>query len=93
MLWLVVSALGLVLLGIAVKIGFPSPEALAPFVGGVKIIGGALLILGLLTRLAAFALLINIGVVIVSTKIPALLGHGFCGVLARRPNCDRARAS
>lgn len=61
------------------KIGFPSPEALAPFVGGVEIIGGALLILGLLTRLAALALFINISVAIVSTKVPILLGHGLWG--------------
>jgi uncharacterized membrane protein YphA (DoxX/SURF4 family) len=59
------------------KIGIPSPEVLAPFVGVVEIVGGTLLIVGLLTRLAAVALFINISVAILSTKIPILLGHGF----------------
>jgi uncharacterized membrane protein YphA (DoxX/SURF4 family) len=35
--------------------------------------------IGLLTRLAAILLLIDISVAIVSTKIPILLGHGFWG--------------
>lgn len=59
------------------KIGIPSPGAMGPFVGGVEVVCGALLILGLLTRLASLALLINISVAIVSTKLPILLGHGF----------------
>jgi len=37
------------------------------------------LVIGLLTLLAAILLLIDIGVAIVSTKIPSLLGHGFWG--------------
>ena len=60
-----------------VKIGIPYPEAMAPFVGVCEIVCGALLILGLLTRLAAIPMLINISVAIVSTKIPILLGHAF----------------
>ena len=60
-----------------VKIGIPSPEVMAPFVGVCEIVCGALLILGLLTRLAAIPMIINISVAIVSTKIPLLLGHGF----------------
>jgi len=60
-----------------VKIGIPSPEVMAPFVGLFEIVCGALLILGLLTRLAAIPMIINISVAIVSTKIPILLGHGF----------------
>ena len=59
------------------KIGIPAPEVLGPFVGGVETACGALVIVGLLTRLAAIPLLINISVAIVSTKIPILLGHGF----------------
>jgi uncharacterized membrane protein YphA (DoxX/SURF4 family) len=59
------------------KIGIPSPEIMGPFVGGCEIVCGALLIVGLLTRLAAIVLLIDISVAIVSTKIPVLLGHGF----------------
>lgn len=58
-------------------IGIPHPQLLAPFVGGVEILAGVLVILGLCTRPAALALLINISVAIVSTKIPMLLGHGF----------------
>ena len=59
------------------KIGILAPDVLAPFVGGVEIICGALVLVGLLTRLAAIPLLINISVAILSTKIPILLGHGF----------------
>jgi putative oxidoreductase len=59
------------------KIGIPAPEVMGPFVGGVETICGALVLIGLLTRLAALPLLINISVAIVSTKLPILLGHGF----------------
>ncbi len=59
------------------KIGIPAPEILGPFVGACETIGGALLILGLLTRLAALVLFIDISVAILSTKIPILLGHGY----------------
>ena len=59
------------------KIGIPMPEVLGPFVGGVETICGALVLVGLLTRLASVLLLINISVAILSTKIPVLLGHGF----------------
>lgn len=60
-----------------VKIGIPYPQIMGPFVGGVETVCGALVIIGLLTRLAAIPLLINISVAILSTKIPILLGHGF----------------
>ena len=59
------------------RIGIPAPEIMGPFVGGVEIVCGGLLILGLLTRLAAIPLLINISVAILSTKVPILLGHGY----------------
>jgi uncharacterized membrane protein YphA (DoxX/SURF4 family) len=58
------------------KIGIPHPEIMAPFVGGVEIVCGVLILLGWLTRLAAIPLLINISVAILSTKIPILLDHG-----------------
>jgi len=61
------------------KIGLPAPELLAPFVAVVEIGAGALLLLGLLTRLAALALIIDMVVAILSTKIPILLGTGFWG--------------
>jgi len=59
------------------KIGIPIPEISAPFVGVVEIVAGALLIAGLLSRLAAFLLLVDIAVAIASTKVPMLLGKGF----------------
>ncbi|MEN6492928.1 MAG: DoxX family protein [Thermoguttaceae bacterium] len=58
------------------KIGIPYPETLAPMVGGFEIACGALLILGLLTRLAAIPMIVSMCVAILSTKIPILLGHG-----------------
>jgi uncharacterized membrane protein YphA (DoxX/SURF4 family) len=61
------------------KIGVPSPEVMGPFVGGAEIVCGGLLIIGLLTRVGAVVLLIDITVAIVSTKIPILLGSGFWG--------------
>jgi putative oxidoreductase len=61
------------------KIGIPAPEIMGPFVGGIEIVCGALVILGLLTRIAAILLLIDISAAIISTKIPILLGHGFWG--------------
>ncbi|WP_239014442.1 DoxX family protein [Archangium violaceum] len=59
------------------KIGIPAPEVLAPFVGGVEIVGGTLLLLGLMTRLAAVPLIIDMLVAIASTKVPILLQRGF----------------
>jgi uncharacterized membrane protein YphA (DoxX/SURF4 family) len=59
------------------RIGIPSPHLLAPFVGVVEIVGGLLLLAGLLTRLAAIPLIIDISVAIMSTKIPILLKSGF----------------
>jgi putative oxidoreductase len=59
------------------QIGIPLPEIMGPFVGVVEIVCGVLLIVGLLTRLAAFTLLVNITVAILSTKAPILLGHGY----------------
>jgi putative oxidoreductase len=60
-----------------IKIGIPAPQFFAPFVGAVEIIGGALLIVGLLTRLASIALMINISVAILTTKLPMLAKSGF----------------
>jgi putative oxidoreductase len=60
-----------------IKIGIPAPEIMAPFVGVVEILCGALLLLGLFTRLAAIPLTINILVAIATTKFPMLLENGF----------------
>lgn len=66
------------------KIGIPAPDVMGPFVGVVEILCGLLLLLGLLTRLAAIPLIINMVVAIISTKIPILLGHGFWGFSLRQ---------
>ncbi len=58
-------------------IGIPFPEAMGPFVGAVETICGALIILGLFTRLAAVPLIVIMIVAIASTKVPILLGHEF----------------
>jgi putative oxidoreductase len=61
------------------KVGIPYPDITAPAVGGIEIACGALILLGLFTRLAAFALVVDMIVAIVATKVPILLGHGFSG--------------
>ena len=60
-----------------IKIGIPAPQVMAPFVGVVEIVCGSLIIFGLLTRLAAIPLIIDMCVALISTKLPILLGHGF----------------
>jgi putative oxidoreductase len=59
------------------KIGFPAPGATATFVGVVEIVCGLLILAGLLTRLAAVPLIIDMLVAISTTKIPMLLKSGF----------------
>lgn len=59
------------------QIGIPDPAFTAPFVGAVEIVFGSFLIAGLLTRLSAIPLLINICVAIATTKIPMLHQKGF----------------
>jgi len=59
------------------KIGIPAPEMLAPFVGAVEIVCGALVLLGLATRLAAVPLIVTMLVAIFTTKVPILLARGF----------------
>jgi uncharacterized membrane protein YphA (DoxX/SURF4 family) len=65
------------------RIGIPAPDVMAPFVGVVEIVCGVLILIGLLTRLAAIPLIINMCVAILSTKIPILLGYGFWGFSLR----------
>ncbi len=57
------------------NIGIPYPNLMGPFVGVVETTCGALIILGLFTRLASIPLIVIMIVAIVSTKIPILLGH------------------
>jgi uncharacterized membrane protein YphA (DoxX/SURF4 family) len=59
------------------EIGIPAPAVMGPFVGTVETVCGALLLVGLFSRLAAIPLLVDISVAILSTKIPILAGHGF----------------
>ena len=64
-------------------IGIPAPEILAPFVAVFEIACGILILVGLLTRLAAIPTTVIMIVAIVSTKIPILLGHGYWGFNVR----------
>ena len=63
------------------KIGIPSPQVMAPFVGVVEIVCGTLLLMGFLTRLATVPLLIDIAVALYSTKIVTFAKNGFWGTL------------
>ena len=60
-----------------IKIGIPVPAVTAPFVGAVEIVCGLLLVVGLITRLAAIPLIIDMLVAIATTKIPLLIKSGF----------------
>jgi uncharacterized membrane protein YphA (DoxX/SURF4 family) len=62
-------------------IGIPAPQVMAPFVGGVEIVFGALILLGLFTRLATVPLLIDIVVALFTTKLPFLVSHGVWAAL------------
>jgi uncharacterized membrane protein YphA (DoxX/SURF4 family) len=54
------------------RIGFPHPNFTAHFVGCFEIVCGALVLLGLWTRLASIPLLIIISTAIAITKLPEL---------------------
>jgi len=59
------------------KIGLPMPDVLGPFVGSFEIVCGALVLLGLLTRLAVIPLIVIMAVALISTKLPMLAAEGF----------------
>ena len=59
------------------KIGIPYSEMMGPFVGVVELVCGALIIVGLFTRLATIPLIVTMIVALIATKLPILLGHGF----------------
>jgi uncharacterized membrane protein YphA (DoxX/SURF4 family) len=59
------------------KIGIPSPEFVAPFVGCFEIACGTLVLLGVLTRMAVIPLIIVMLTAITTTKIPILMNDGF----------------
>jgi uncharacterized membrane protein YphA (DoxX/SURF4 family) len=54
------------------RIGFPAAGFTAHFVGTFEIVCGALVLAGLLTRLASIPLLVVISTAIVTTKMPEL---------------------
>lgn len=57
------------------------PEFLGYFVGGAEVVCGALVIIGLLTRLAAIPLIIIMLVAIATTKWDVLMNDGFWEML------------
>jgi putative oxidoreductase len=57
--------------------GFPHPEFTASFVGIFEIICGIALLAGFLTRPAALAMIINMTVAIIVTKIPIAFAESF----------------
>lgn len=59
------------------NIGIPFPEVMGPFVGIVETVCGALVILGLFTRLAVIPLIIIMIIAVLSTKVPILIGQDF----------------
>jgi putative oxidoreductase len=63
------------------KIGLPNPDFLGPFVGSFEIVCGALVLIGLLTRLAAIPLLTIMIVSIATTKAEFLSNNGFWPML------------
>ena len=52
--------------------GIPAPEILAPFVSGMELVGGLLLLVGLLTRFIAVPMMIIMIVAIASAKWAAV---------------------
>jgi uncharacterized membrane protein YphA (DoxX/SURF4 family) len=59
------------------KIGIPSPQIVAPLVACFEIGCGALVLLGLGTRLAVVPLIVVMLTAIATTKIPIFLEQGF----------------
>jgi uncharacterized membrane protein YphA (DoxX/SURF4 family) len=69
------------------RIGIPAPEFLAPFVATFEVVCGTLVLLGLLTRLAAIPLIIIMVVALSTTKMPILVNQGFW-VMAHEARTD-----
>lgn len=59
------------------NIGIPAPDVVAPIVGGLEIACGALVLLGLFTRLAVLPLIAIMVTAIATTKFPILIDQGF----------------
>lgn len=60
-----------------VKIGFSNASFWAYFTGSFEIVCGMLILIGLLTRIAAIPLLVVMGVAFVTTKLPLLSDKSF----------------
>lgn len=58
------------------KIGIPAPDTMGPFVGLVTITCGSLMVVGLLTRLVAIPLIIDMCVALISTKLQSFWTMG-----------------
>lgn len=59
------------------KIGLPSPEFLGTLVGGFEVVCGALILIGLLTRLASIPISIIMLVALFTTKVEVFVNLGF----------------
>jgi len=59
------------------RIGLPAPEFLGSFVGTFEMLCGALVLVGLLTRLASIPLIIIMLVAFATTKAEVLANEGF----------------
>jgi uncharacterized membrane protein YphA (DoxX/SURF4 family) len=60
-----------------IKIGFSNPEFWSYFTASFEIVCGALILIGLLTRLASIPLLIIMITAFITTKYPLLVEKGF----------------
>lgn len=59
------------------SMGFPNPEFWGNFVGAFEIVCGVLILMGFFTKGAASAMLVNMSVAIIITKIPVVFGESF----------------
>lgn len=59
------------------SIGLPAPEFLGGFVGTFEILCGALILLGLLSRLASIPLIVIMLTAIITTKLEIMTEEGF----------------
>ncbi len=59
------------------SMGFPLPDFFATFVGVFEIVCGVCIVFGFFTRGAAIAMLVNMTVAIIVTKIPIAFGQSF----------------
>jgi uncharacterized membrane protein YphA (DoxX/SURF4 family) len=66
------------------RIGLPAADVLGPLVAIFEIGCGALVLIGLLTRLAAVPLIAIMLTAIATTKVPILLGEAYWGLSLRK---------